>query len=159
MSMTIGGMEVVDMSGRAESCMPLLMDADPSRELVESYLARGRLWGCADECGPVCVALMMPVRGDAVELMNLCTRADMRRRGIAGAMVAAMKRLYADRFAVMCVGTADGFPQTQRFYERCGFERVGTDVGFFLRNYREPVIDGGRRCIDMARYEMRLREE
>ena len=59
--MKVQGMEVTDMSGAAESCMPLLLDADPSRELVESYLARGRLWGCADDKGPVCVALMMPV--------------------------------------------------------------------------------------------------
>ena len=32
--MKVQGMEVTDMSGAAESCMPLLLDADPSRELV-----------------------------------------------------------------------------------------------------------------------------
>ena len=154
--MKVQGMEVTDMSGAAEICMPLLLDADPSRELVESYLARGRLWGCTDDKGPVCVALMMPVEPGAVELMNLCTRADMRGRGIAGALVAAMKRLYAGKYAVMRVGTADGFPQVQRFYERCGFALTGIDRGFFVRNYPEPVMDGGRQCVDMARYELRL---
>ena len=62
--------------------MPLMLD-DPSRELVEKYLMKGKLWACADEHGPVCEALMMPTAAREIELMNLCTRADMRGKRIA----------------------------------------------------------------------------
>lgn len=155
--MNILDMELKEAQGDVERFMPLLLDADPSRALVMKYMARGRLWYCEDERGPVCVALMMPVSEGAVELMNLSTREDMRRRGIASAMVNAMKRIYAPEFAAMRVGTADGFPETQGFYEKLGFVFTHMDKDFFVRNYDEPVMDGGKMCVDMARYEQKFR--
>ena len=142
--------------GDFERFMPLLLEADTSRELVESYLARGELWACIDENGPAGVALVMPVDGDAVELMNLCTRSDVRGCGLGHALVEHIKRRYADRYRELRVGTADGFEQTQHFYEKCGFRLTHIDRGFFVRNYSEPVYDCGKQCIDMARYALRL---
>ena len=102
------------------------------------------------------VALVMPVGGDAVELMNLCTREDLRGRGLGHALVEHIKRHYAGRFSELRVGTADGFDKTQRFYEHCGFSFTHMDHGFFVRNYSEPVYDGDKQCIDMARYALKL---
>ncbi len=144
------------VTGSAQRYMPLLLEADPSRALVESYLARGELWACEDARGPACVALIMPVGADEVELMNLCTRQDLRGRGLGRAMVEHVKRHCAARYSVLRVGTADGFESTQRFYESCGFVLESIDRGFFVRNYDEPVFDGGRQCVDMARYALRL---
>ena len=42
------GMEVFEVHGDFEAYMPLMLDADPSRELVEKYLMKGKLWACAD---------------------------------------------------------------------------------------------------------------
>lgn len=151
------GMEVFEVHGDFEAYMPLLLDADPSRELVEKYLMKGKLWACADERGPVCEALMMPTAAREIELMNLCTREDMRGRGIAHAMVRAMQQMHATDYDVMRVGTAYGFPNLQNFYESCGFTLIGIDRGFFVRNYAEPVMDSGRQCVDMARYAMYLK--
>lgn len=155
--MDVMGMQIFKVRGNFEKYEPLLLDADPSRSLVEKYLASGTLWACADDIGPVCEALMMPTAAREIELMNLCTREDMRRRGIAQAMVFAMQKLYSADYDIMRVGTADGFPNLQRFYEKCGFTLIGIDRGFFVRNYSIPVIDSGRRCIDMARYAMYLK--
>lgn len=143
-------------NGDMERFMPLLLEADPSRELVESYLARGELWACEDESGPAGVALVMPVSEYAVELMNLCVREDLRCRGLGRALVSHIMRAYAGGYSELRVGTADGFDETQRFYERCGFEFTHMDYGFFVRNYAEPVYDSGRQCIDMARYSLKL---
>ena len=151
------GMEVFEVHGNFEAYMPLLLDADPSRELVEKYLAKGKLWACADEHGPVCEALMMPTAVREIELMNLCTRESMRGRGVAHTMVCTMQKIYAHDYDVMRVGTADGFPNLQNFYESCGFTLIGIDRGFFVRNYAEPVMDSGRQCVDMARYAMYLK--
>ena len=95
------------VNGDVERFMPLLLEADPSRELVERYLAQGELWACEDASGPAGVALVMPVGGDAVELMNLCTREDLRGRGLGHALVEHIKRHYAGRFSELRVGTAD----------------------------------------------------
>ena len=40
------------VNGDVERYMPLLLEADPSRELVERYLAQGELWACEDDSGP-----------------------------------------------------------------------------------------------------------
>lgn len=144
------------VNGDVERFMPLLLEADPSRELVERYLAQGELWACEDDSGPAGVALVMPVGGDAVELMNLCTREDLRGQGLGHALVEHIKRHYAGRFSELRVGTADGFDKTQRFYEHCGFSFTHMDRGFFVRNYSEPVYDGDKQCIDMARYALKL---
>lgn len=144
------------LEGDVERYMPLLLEADPSRELVERYLARGELWTCDDEHGPAGVALVMPVSEDAVELMNLCTREDLRCRGLGRTLVEYVKRHYAGAYSELHVGTADGFEYRQRFYESCGFRFTHMDEGFFVRNYAEPVYDDGKQCIDMARYALKL---
>ena len=144
------------VNGDVERFMPLLLEADPSRELVERYLAQGELWACEDDSGPAGVALVMPVGGGRGGANEPVHSRGFARAGVGACAGRAHKRHYAGRFSELRVGTADGFDKTQRFYEHCGFSFTHMDRGFFVRNYSEPVYDGDKQCIDMARYALKL---
>ena len=79
--------------------------------------ARGRVGAC---CG---IDFAVPGTG---ELHRLYVRPDMRRRGIAGALIAHCEALARDRAAARIVFWSDTrFTDAHRLYERTGYRREG----------------------------------
>ena len=95
-------------------------------------------------------------RGLAKQLFALAEAA-CRRRGIGRALVEGVFARLAPG-ETLWVGTAEGVPWGLAFYGACGFVRDHLVPGFFLKNYPQPVMDGGIRCIDMV-YLRRKKEE
>lgn len=138
----------------------LLLEADPSRRRVESYLndelTRVAKVG-ADIVAVYVLARLEPIR---FELMNVAVREDYRGRGLGRRVVGHAIGLAESKGArIIEVGTANSSVDNLAFYQRCGFRIVGVDPDFFLTHYDEPIIEDGIQARDMIRLRLDLAPE
>lgn len=129
----------------------LLYLADPDRDMVMKYLARGRMFALYEGGAAVCEAVVAEREDGQVELMNFATDPAHQRKGYGSEMIGHLRGALSGQYQKLYVGTA-----FFGLYERWGFRYAYTIEHFFVDNYPEPVIDEGRLCVDMVCYEMDL---
>ena len=84
----------------------LLYEADPSREAVADYIARGSCYIARIEGRTVGVSVLLRTRPFTMELVNLCVAEPYRRQGIATRLIAhAAERARAAECRILEVGT------------------------------------------------------
>ena len=86
----------------------LLYEADPSREAVADYIARGTCYISRLGGRTVGVSVLLRTRPFTMELVNLCVAEPYRRQGIATRLVAhAAERARAAKCRILEVGTGN----------------------------------------------------
>lgn len=128
------------------SYYPLLLDADPSKEMLEKYLSKGQMFAFSEKNQVVGVIVVLPLSTTDIELKNMAVLPEKQGQGIGRKMIEFVSNHYADRFKNLYVGTADS---GITFYRKCGFEVSHVVKNFFIDNYPEPIIDSGIQCVDM----------
>ncbi len=127
----------------------LLLQADETREGIDTYLFDSRVWVAyvAGRREPVGVMCLLPLDGDTVELMNIAVDEPFRGRGIGGVMIAEALRIAAAegfREIILGTGTEDFAPDQIRFYERHGFRKSHLRENYFVDKYPDrPIIENG----------------
>ena len=139
-------LEIRRIAAGKEAYLPLLLEADPSREMIEKYLDAGEMYLLLADGQAVSVAVVTAKEDGACELKNLATAPEARGKGYAGKLLRHLFKLLQPRFSRMAVGTS---PANVAFYERFGFAREGVIPGFFADNYPEPIIEDGAALKDM----------
>lgn len=139
-------MNIRRISSDKATYMPLLLEADPSKAMILSYLEDGELYALLINGRVVCVAVMVQRADGACELRNLATQPGMRRHGHASYLIRHLLKLFAPRNTRMYVGTdASMIP----FYEKFGFTPEYTVENFFVDHYDAPIIENGVQLRDM----------
>lgn len=136
----------------------LLHLADPSRTLIEQYLARGQCYVAADDRNDVRAAMVIvPTRPDTVEIMNLAVREDCQGKGIGKRLIQYAIHLAGERNAkTVEIGTGNSSIGQLLLYQKCGFRITGIDRDFFVRQYEEAIYENGIQCRDMIRLSLDL---
>lgn len=137
--------------------MALLLAADPSQEVVASYLHRGRCYVGERSGRVVSVSVLIDTRPLTVELVNLAVAEEERGRGIGKRMVLHAVEV-ARSLGYRCIelGTGNSSLDQLALYQKCGFRIVGVDQDHFTRHYPEPIFENGIRCRDMIRLRLDL---
>jgi ribosomal protein S18 acetylase RimI-like enzyme len=153
-----GSMTIRRWNSREALPWALLLDADPSRAEVLTYLAPGELW-VVDRKGQTLGAIvLMPRRGDVLEIMNMATDAEYRRCGIGTSLLRkAMARAEQLGAKWLHVGTGSTSYAQLQFYQRFDFRVHSVDRGFFIGRYAgEAQEENGVVLKDMIRLQMAL---
>lgn len=139
-------MEIRRISTGKETYMPLLLEADPSREMIEGYLDAGELYALMVN-GQTCAVAVVAKREDgAWEIKNLAVAPQTRGKGFGVRLLGHLFKVLSARCDRLYVGTSEG---NAPFYEKYGFARDGVIEGFFEKHYPEPVIENGKALKDM----------
>ena len=134
--------------------MDLLLDADPSERLVKSYLSDCDMFVLKDNNIAICIAVVIKIDDDIVELKNLVTKKEYRSKGYASLMIKYLFNYYKDKYNKIIVGTSEN---NIPFYNKQGFDKYEKTIkNFFIDNYDEEIIDNGFKCIDMCYYSKKL---
>ncbi len=137
--------------------MPLLLLADPSHEVVESYIHRGRCFIGELNGQIVGVYVLIDTRPLTVELVNIAVAEDKQGMGIGKQLVLhAIEVARASGYKTIEVGTGNSSIGQLALYQKCGFRVVGVDRGFFELHYSEPIYENGIQCRDMIRLALNL---
>ncbi len=130
----------------------LLLLADPSLEVVESYIHRGQCFVADRNTKIVGVYVLIDTRPQTVELVNVAVAEEERGKGVGKRMVChAIETARSMGCKTMEVGTGNSSVGQLALYQKCGFRIVGVDTDFFVRHYAEPIYENGIQCRDMVR--------
>lgn len=127
----------------------LLLDADPSKKLVDKYLSCGILFGAFYNTEPAGVCLLIFHNNITAEIINLSVAETYRNKSIGKSLISV-----AENQAKLCgfkyieLGTAEPLV---KYYEQQGYKYYKTIKDFFVENYEFPVIDNGIILKDMIR--------
>ncbi|MFL5736643.1 MAG: GNAT family N-acetyltransferase [Actinomycetota bacterium] len=148
----IPSVELRPVEGDREAFLPLLLEADESKEMVRTYLHEGELLGVYAD-GTLAGEMLVIPEDDALEIRNFALAEEQRRRGIGRRAIDLLaERAATEGVGRLLVGTADVAVETHLFYLKCGFRYTGVRRGFFER-YPEPVLFDGMVVRDMVLFD------
>ena len=103
-----------------EQYMDLLLEADPSENMINEYLKDGDLFVLTYENEIVCVAVVTKVDDNTCELKNIATKEEYRNKGYAKKMLKYLCDNYKQKYNKMLVGTTEN---NIPFYVKQGFDK------------------------------------
>ncbi|MDV2580911.1 GNAT family N-acetyltransferase [Alkalibacillus haloalkaliphilus] len=137
--------------------MELLLLADPSRNIVEEYTARGECFISEVEQQIIGVFVLLPTRSETVELVNVAVAEEQHGRGIGKRLVMNSINIAKKKgYKTIEIGTGNSSIGQIALYQKCGFRIVGVDNDFFVRHYPEEIFENGIQCRDMIRLSQHI---
>lgn len=151
---TENSINIKKVKDNKEDYLKLLLEADPSEKLVREYLNSGELFSLTINNEIVCVAVIIVIDNETIELKNIATKEEYRHQGYGKKMLVYLENNYKTRYKKMIVGTTEN---NIPFYVKLGFDKYEKTIkNFFINNYDEEIIDGNLKCIDMYYYSKEL---
>ena len=140
-----------------EQYMDLLLEADPSKDMINNYLKNGELFVLTYKDDVACVAVVIRIDDETIELKNIATKEIYREQGYGKKMLKYLTDNYKTRYKKMIVGTTqNNIP----FYVKQGFDKYEKTIkDFFIENYEEEIWDGDLFCTDIYYYSKELKSE
>ncbi|MBD2230502.1 GNAT family N-acetyltransferase [Phormidium tenue] len=141
-------MQVKDLTP-AEWPWPLLLDADPSRSLIEAYIHQSTVMGLLAEESVIAVVVLLPRDRQVVEVMNIAVAPSHQGKKLGKLLLAAaVERSRQQGAKRMIVGTGTAGIGQLAFYQKMGFRMESIDRDYFVRHYPEPIYENGIWCRD-----------
>lgn len=139
-----------------EQYMDLLLEADPSKDMINDYLRDGELFVLTYKEMIACVAVVIKVDNNTCELKNIVTVEKYRGQGYGKKMIKYLIDNYKQKYDKMVVGTTEN---NIPFYVKQGFDKYEKTIkNYFVDNYDEKIWDGDLQCIDMYYYSKDLKK-
>lgn len=155
-----GGLVFAEFSIDHEIPYDLLLLADPSREMIDSYLPHSDLYVASESGNVLGVVVLFPLDRDTVEIKNLAVMPAHQGKGIGkwllenSIVVAGQKH-----FKRLVIGTANSSLYQLALYQKVGFRVYSVRRYFFVDNYPEPIFENGMQAKDMVMLEYDLLRE
>lgn len=134
----------------------LLLDADPDRQLVASYLERSRLliaWQeKAEALSPLTAAGAVGVtvfeeRAEEFEILNVAVAQQFQNQGIGSRLLdecLSLTTAQAPQKPVL-IKTGDLTSPALSLYQKKGFRQIAVVKDYFIQHYAEPIYEEGVR--------------
>lgn len=140
-----------------EDCIDLLLEADPSKDMIHKYLQESDVYALKKEDEIICIAVILPISRKTLELKNLVTREKYRNKGYAKTLLKSLCGNYKQKYDRMLVGVAEN---NIPFYVKQGFDKYEKTIkNFFIDNYNEEIKDGDLICTDLIYYSKDLKKK
>lgn len=122
----------------------LLLDADPSREMVDRYLKTSQIYLAMLNEGVAGVYVLYPAAAEVLEIKNIAVREDLQGQGIGTIMLAdAEQRAKESGARELLIGTSNASIGQLYLYQKAGFEMTELRKNFFINNYLETLYENG----------------
>ena len=140
-----------------EQYMDLLLEADPSKDIIKDYLRDGELFVLTYKDDVACVAVVIRIDDETIELKNIATKEIYREQGYGKKMLKYLADNYKQKYKKMLVGTTEN---NIPFYVKQGFDKYEKTIkNFFIDNYNEEIKDGDLICTDLIYYSKDLKKK
>jgi ribosomal protein S18 acetylase RimI-like enzyme len=136
----------------------LLLMADPSKDMVSSYL-KGGICYISETANSQTqgVIVMLPTSKEKLEIMNLAVDERMQGKGV-GTKLLRHGIMYAkeEGYKTIDIGTGNSSINQLALYQKVGFRIMSIEHDFFTMNYPDPIFENGIQCRDMIRLSMEI---
>ncbi|AMO85854.1 putative N-acetyltransferase YvbK [Solibacillus isronensis B3W22] len=150
-------MEIKRLEKQEKVPLELLLLADPSKIIVEDYVAKGECFIAENEEQTIGVYVLLPTRPQTVEIVNVAVAEDYQGKGIGKLLVShAIRVAKTQGYKTIEIGTGNSSIGQLALYQKCGFRIVSIDHNYFIKHYSEEIYENGIQCIDMIRLSQDL---
>ena len=140
-----------------EDYIDLLLEADPSRDMIHKYLNDSDVYALKKEDELISIAVILPISRKTLELKNIITRENYRNKGYAKTLLKSLCGNYKQKYDRMLVGVAEN---NIPFYVKQGFDKYEKTIkNFFIDNYKEEIKYGDLVCTDLIYYSKDLKKK
>lgn len=140
-----------------EDYIDLLLEADPSKDMIHKYLNDSDVYALKKEDELISIAVILHIDRKTLELKNIVTKENYRNKGYAKTLLKHLSGNYKQKYDRMLVGTK---PNNIPFYVKQGFDKYEKTIkNFFIDNYKEEIIDGELTCTDLIYYSKDLKKK
>lgn len=148
-------MDIYEVGGDRRQYMDLLLLADESPRMIETYIERGKLFVLSDMGRAIGECLVTDEGGGVLEIKSIAVVSAYQKHGCGRMLIEHIEREFAGEYHTLQVGTGDS-PLTVPFYEHCGFVRSHVVKDFFTQNYDAPIYEGGVQLVDMVYFSKQI---
>lgn len=135
----------------------LLLLADPSREMIDTYIRHSRVYVALMDDIRVGVYVLMPLGAKKAEVKNIAVHESWQGRGLGKQLLAdAAVKARELGFETLVIGTGNSSVAQLYLYQRSGFDITAIRKDFFVQHYPEPIYENGIRCKHMIVLEKEL---
>jgi ribosomal protein S18 acetylase RimI-like enzyme len=125
----------------------LLLQADPSKKLIDQYLATGYLYIAVLQEAVIGTYVLYPLDAATAEIKNISVQNSYQGKGIGQLMLThAIQVAQQAGFKIICIGTANSSIGQLYLYQKMGFELSSIRKDFFTTNYDTPLFENGIQC-------------
>ncbi|MEK4080602.1 GNAT family N-acetyltransferase [Solibacillus silvestris] len=150
-------MEIKRLEKQEKVPLELLLLADPSKIIVEDYVAKGECFIAENEEQTIGVYVLLPTRPQTVEIVNVAVAENYQGKGIGKLLVShAIRVAKTQGYKTIEIGTGNSSIGQLALYQKCGFRIVSVDHNYFIKHYSEEIYENGIQCIDMIRLSQDL---
>jgi ribosomal protein S18 acetylase RimI-like enzyme len=122
----------------------LLLIADPSKEIVDSYLQQSLIFIAEKDKEVVGVIVLFQLSEEAIEIKNIAVRPAFQNQGIGSLLIAnAIIIATARNYKRILIGTANSSLAQLHLYQKLGFEISEIKKDFFIKNYPDSIYENG----------------
>ena len=140
-----------------EDYIDLLLEADPSKDMIHKYLNNSDVYALKKEDELISIAVILHIDRKTLELKNIVTKESYRNKGYAKTLLKSLCGNYKQKYDRMLVGTTEN---NIPFYVKQGFDKYEKTIkNFFIDNYNEEIKDGDLICTDLIYYSKDLKKK
>ncbi|WP_270333939.1 GNAT family N-acetyltransferase [Ligilactobacillus acidipiscis] len=135
----------------------LLLAADPSKELIDSYLNRSFCYQATAQGQLVGIIILLPTHPETLEIVNIAVDPQIRNQGIGQQLLTFVEKTARNKkFKCLEIGTGSTSFAQLYLYQKRGFRIVGIDQDFFSIHYNKEIIENKLVLKDMLRLKKLL---
>ena len=128
----------------------LLLDADPSMEVISTYLDLSEIYVALLEDKIIGTFVLYPVDDDTLEIKNIAVDEGLQRRGIGKLLLNKAEQISVSKGAKKIdIATSNASFEALSLYQKAGFDMHSLKKNFIIENYPEPLFDNGIQCRHM----------
>jgi GNAT superfamily N-acetyltransferase len=125
----------------------LLQRADPSLEVIQSYVADARIIEAYEDAVRIGCLVLNEISPDTVEFKNIAIYEAFQNKGYGYKLLMyGLDRCKMLAYTTAIIGTGNSSIGQLYLYQKAGFEIDYVVHNFFVENYSEKIIENGIHC-------------
>ncbi|MGG0668364.1 GNAT family N-acetyltransferase [Lederbergia citrisecunda] len=135
----------------------LLLLADPSRALVEAYIAEGECYVAEENGESIGVFVVVALSSNTIEIKNIAIHEERQGQGLGKKLLyEAIAVAKSNGYTHIEIGTGNSSIGQLALYQKCGFRISSVLKDFFVEHYDEIIMENGIQCKDMIRLRLEI---
>lgn len=136
----------------------LLLEADPNRKQISTYLSKSLLFGYQLDGQIIGVVVVEPNHSILeAEIKNIAVNPSFEGQGIGRQLLSyVIDWSRNNHYKTLFISTGNSSIRQLKIYQKVGFEIFDLDKDFFIRNYPKPIFEDGIQCTTLIKLKMSL---
>ncbi|WP_050615088.1 GNAT family N-acetyltransferase [Bacillus testis] len=132
-----------------DEAMDLLLLADPSEEMIQSYVTGSTVFQLRVGNELAGIAVCKEMTADSLEIKNIAVGEKHQKKGYGRALLeACIEYGKQSPYMYLSIATGNSSKHQIALYESCGFLIHHIEKDYFIKHYPEPIYENGIQCCD-----------